>query len=486
VATGRQGERRVLGGLIDDMLRGLEDARDSAAEALFEPTLRLGVTGLSRSGKTVFITALVAALLDRGRMGGLSAEGEGRIEAVALRPQPDLTAPRFAYEAHRAALSGPEPRWPESTRSVAQLRLSIRYRGKGFLSGMGGAAMLHLDIVDYPGEWLLDLPLMELDFEAWSAQAFAAARTPRRAPLAADWLAAVAAVDPEASHDEAAAAGLAAAYTDYLQACRKDGLAGLAPGRFLMPGELEGTPALAFSPLPPGRGARGTLRAELRRRYEGYRTQVVKPFFRDHFARIDRQVVLVDLLGALDAGPGAVADLREAMTGVLAAFRPGAQSWLGRLMGLRSVERILFAATKADHVHHDQHGRMTAILSALLRDSVSRAAFRGAKVEAMAIASLRATSEQIVERGGVAIPCVRGRLAETGREAALHPGDLPDDPERVLAEAVPGAPRGRGWLGGDLRVMTFAPPPPGGRPGDGPPHLRLDRALEFLIGDRLA
>ncbi|WP_147393209.1 YcjX family protein, partial [Paracoccus siganidrum] len=23
------------------------------------------------------------------------------------------------------------------------------------------------------------------------------------------------------------------------------------------------------------------------------------------------------------------------------------------------------------------------------------------------------------------------------------------------------------------------------RPGDGPPHIRLDRAAEFLIGDRL-
>jgi predicted YcjX-like family ATPase len=37
------------------------------ATGLVSPSLRLGVTGLSRAGKTVFITALVNALLKGGR-----------------------------------------------------------------------------------------------------------------------------------------------------------------------------------------------------------------------------------------------------------------------------------------------------------------------------------------------------------------------------------------------------------------------------------
>jgi predicted YcjX-like family ATPase len=252
-----------------------------------------------------------------------------------------------------------------------------------------------------------------------------------------------------------------------------------------MPGEMEGSPALTFAPLPPGRGRRGSLRAEFASRYEAYRRVVVKPFFRDHFARLDRQIVLVDLLTALDAGPGAVADLRAAMIDILQGFRPGVNSWLGQLLGSRAIDRILFAATKADHVHHSQHGRMAAILKALLRESVERAAFRGAETEALAIASLRATTEQDVHRDGETIPCVRGRLASTGRAALLHPGDLPADPATVLAEARGDAAREAGWLGGDFEVMDFLPPPPGGRPGEGPPHIRLDRALEFLLGDKL-
>ena len=47
----------------------------------------------------------------------------------------------------------------------------------------------------------------------------------------------------------------------------------------------------------------------MERRYEAYKDVVVRPFFRDHFARLDRQIVLVDALAAFNAGPDAVRDL---------------------------------------------------------------------------------------------------------------------------------------------------------------------------------
>ena len=62
---------------------------------------------------------------------------------------------------------------------------------------------------------------------------------------------------------------------------------------------------------------RGTLAAMMERRYEAYKTHVVKPFFRDHFARLDRQIVLVDMLAALNAGPAAIRDLEAALADVL-------------------------------------------------------------------------------------------------------------------------------------------------------------------------
>ena len=125
----------VISSIADRLVRGVETVSDTVSEALFEPVIRLGVTGLARSGKTVFITSLVANLLDRGRMPGLVAAQEGRIEAAFLQPQPDDTVPRFDYEAHLAALTGPAPHWPDSTRAVSELRLSLRVRPAGLLAG---------------------------------------------------------------------------------------------------------------------------------------------------------------------------------------------------------------------------------------------------------------------------------------------------------------------------------------------------------------
>ena len=209
---------------------------------------------------------------------------------------------------------------------------------------------------------------------------------------------------------------------------------------------------------------------------------MVRPFFRSHFARIDRQVVLVDALGAIHAGPPAVEDMRRTMAEMLTAFRPGRNGWLSELVLGKRVERILFAATKADHLHHAQHARLTAIMEALLRDARDRADFAGAKTAAMAIASLRATVETTVAQDGAQLDCVKGVLAETGKVAAMYPGELPEDPARLLAPARQGAGR---WLEADYQVAGFAPARLSLRPGEGPPHIRLDRAAEFLIGDRL-
>jgi uncharacterized protein len=479
---GRNGVERagglVIGAISDTLGRVVENMTGAVSEALFEPVIRLGVTGLSRAGKTVFITSLVANLLDRGRMPGLQAASSGRIQSVFLQPQPDDTVARFDYETHLAALTGPTPHWPESTRAVSELRLSIRVQPAGLLSGITGPRTVHLDIVDYPGEWLLDLPLLDQSYETWSEATLerAAGRSE-----AVEFLAELGDVDGAGKLIEPVAQSLARGFAQYLQSAREAGFSDCTPGRFLLPGELQGSPVLTFAPLPSGDARRGSLRREMARRFEAYKAQVVRPFFRDHFARIDRQVVLVDALGAIHAGPRAVEDLRSAMAGILAAFRPGRNSILTALMG-RRVEKILFVATKADHLHHTQHPRLTAIMDALLRDARGRADYAGARTEAMAIAALRATVEETRQHDGAALDLVRGTLLDSGKEAAFHPGTLPEDPSHLLSPARAGQAK---WLDADYEVMRFAPVPLYLKPGEGPPHIRLDRAAEFLLGDKL-
>ena len=90
----------VLTKIADEVLGFARGIYGAGANLLGESTIRLGVTGLAHSGKTTFITSLVANLLDRGRMPHFSVEKEGRILAVYLQPQPDDTVPRFEFEKH--------------------------------------------------------------------------------------------------------------------------------------------------------------------------------------------------------------------------------------------------------------------------------------------------------------------------------------------------------------------------------------------------
>lgn len=469
----------VIAALADQIIRGADAVADTLTAPFSDPVIRLGVTGLSRAGKTVFITALVANMMNRGRMPQLVAAANGAIRTAYLQPQPDDTLPRFNYETYIGQLTSLDPSWPDGTRQISELRLSLRVQPTGLLSGLIGPRTVHIDIVDYPGEWLLDLGLLDQTFEEWSTATIARA-TGR--PEGDTFLGALADIDPNAPLDEATAKVISDTFTSHLNAAREAGFSDCTPGRFLLPGDLAGSPVLTFAPLADVIGKRGTLGREFVRRFESYKRNVVKPFFRDHFSKIDRQVVLVDVLGAIHAGPPAVEDLRNAMAAILGAFRPGRNAFLSRIFQGRRVEKILFAATKADHLHHTQHGQLTAITEALLRDAKDRADFAGATTAAMSIAALRTTVEETVDHRDGPLDVVRGRLLDTGKQAAFYPGKLPSDPAHLLGPARAGA---TAWLDDDYAVMRFAPAPLELKSGDGPPHIRLDKAAQFLIGDRL-
>jgi hypothetical protein len=160
------------------------------------------------------------------------------------------------------------------------------------------------------------------------------------------------------------------------------------------------------------------------------------------------------------------------------------------LLGGRRIDKLLFAATKADHVHHTSHDRLEAILRLMTERAGARSAEAGAEVKVMALASLRATRETEARDGKTILPCIVGtplpgeRLAGTtfdGRkEAAVFPGDLPADPREALEHGLERRASFPRFRPPRLRPTTAS--------GEIPavPHIRLDRALDFLIGDWLA
>jgi hypothetical protein len=341
--------------------------------------------------------------------------------------------------------------------------------------------------------------LLGQDYRTFSENTVQLAANGVRAELARDWLALAGTVDPEAPADEMTAKRLAEAFTTYLRLCKSDerSLSTLPPGRFLMPGDLDGSPALTFAPLPAlpeGRAPKGSLRAMMERRFEAYKSVVVKPFFREHFARLDRQIVLVDALQAINRGPEAVQDLERALGDVLACFRAGSNNILTSLVR-RRIDRVLVAATKADHLHHESHDRLEILTRRLVNRAIKTIGMSGAGIEVMALASVRATREANVKQDGHDLPVIVGtpmagerigdEVFDGKRKTAVFPGDLPKDPEAYFrsvdandaAAALP-----------DLSIVRFRPPELDEKQGItlSVPHIRLDRALQFLLGDRLA
>ncbi|WP_299231029.1 YcjX family protein [uncultured Halomonas sp.] len=442
--------------------------------------LRLAVTGLSRAGKTAFLTSLVNQLRHAGleaRLDLLPAAREGRLLGARRVSQQDLGVPRFPYDQAMAALSATPPRWPEPTRGISELRLTIRYRPArpGLLGG--DSRQLTLDLFDYPGEWLLDLPLLGLDYPGWCARQHTLEGNQRAAHFA-DWQAAVARLDLAAEADEAQLAEISELFAAGLRSAREAGFADLQPGRFLLPGDLSGAPVLQFFPLPGVCDTDPALLASLpessnyatlAQRFRYYQQHVVRPFYREHFRRFDRQIVLVDLLGALNAGPERFQDLSRALANLMQSFDYGQRSLLSRLFAPR-IDRLAIAATKADHVTPEQHPRLVALLEALLAEPLKDLRYADVPVRALSLAAVRASESREVESQGRHTPALRGTGLDGG-PLLIYPGEVP---ERLPDDAF--------WARQGFDFPAFRPLPM----EDGAlPHIRMDAALDWLIGDKL-
>jgi len=183
---------------------------------------------------------------------------------------------------------------------------------------------------------------------------------------------------------------------------------------------------------------------------------------------------------------------------VLSAFRPGRAGWLRSIL-TRRIDRILFAATKADHVHHSDHDNLAKLLERLTRRAAERAAFSGATIRVAPLAAVRATREVQVKRGNDRLPAIAGvpmpgervdgEVYDGETEIALFPGDLPDDPDSMFAVLESTDEHRPADDAATLRFLRFRPPRLE-KTAEGLtlslPHIQLDQTLQFLIGDKLA
>lgn len=457
------------------MRRITQEVNDFISRGM-DSNVRIAVTGLSRAGKTAFITSLVNQLLHTATHDNLpllNAAREKRLIGAKREPQTNMMVPRFAYDDAMSQIHAMPPRWPVPTRDVSEIRLALKYKpNKTTKRLLSKTAVLNVDIIDYPGEWLLDLPLLDMDFATWSQTQFEALKG-QRSELASDWLVELDTLDLNSELNEKQLEKIAKAYTDYLHACKDIGLHWVQPGRFVLPGELEGAPVLQFFPCrfdADTKPVKGSNLAMLEARYHEYQQKVVKAFYKHHFATFDRQIVLVDCLQPLNAGDEAFYDMRQALEQIMHSFRYGRSSFLRRLFSPK-IDRVLFAATKTDHVTPDQHTHLVSLLQQMVHPAWQTAAYENIEMSCMSIASIQATTSGFITSGDKTEPALKGTTLN-GESMTMFPGEVPKKLPNVAY-----------WQNSGFDFTSFRPIP--SETDEPMKHIRLDKALEYLLGDKL-
>ena len=442
-------------------LKAAGDALVDLPGALTGARRRIAITGLQRSGKTVFITAFAHALVTGQALPFFPFIK--KIQAVELHDVPGF--PRFDYEGHLRDLLASPPRWPSATRDLSAVRIRIRHDPETWLGRtFSKSTTVDIDLIDYPGEWLVDLPLLTQSYAAWSRQAEDLAAAPGRRDLAAAWRADAGLVDLDAPENPKLLAKVGGLYVDYLRLCRSErSLSYLQPGRFLQ--DMPEMDEVLFFPVArldrPRPGSNG---AALVRRYEAYR-KLVRRFHADVFGRLRRQVVLVDLLTALQQGPGAFTDLALTVRTIADSFDAMAPAYR-KLLPFAGVDRLALVATKADEVTTDQLNNLVGLLEGMTGALMLRAGAGSSGYHA--IASVRATEQVWRVVDGRRLPFLVG----------IEEGET--EPKEVYMGVLPGAlPSAGDWADFDFRIRRFAPPR---GLATGPlPHLNMDKLLQFLL-----
>ena len=356
--------------LENDILPYVGERTAAFKEKWLVDRVRLGVTGLSQSGKTTFITSLIYHLLR-----------DATLTVSFVEPEKTEQIRRFPYEENIACLKKDVPEWPQPTFDESEIRLKIN----------NGQKEIYLEIVDYPGEWLLDLPLAEKSFPEWSLTV-KEYLSRIEAPLP-EWAAAAKELADKGTDDEDAVLEIADRYRLWLHALKNKGFEYLQPGRFVMPDTRADLYTLVnFFPWvwddEPKKDS--ALFRKLESRYNAYKTEKVLPFYQ-RFKNLNKQIVLVDCLRSLQKGGKVWNDLKFTLDGLLRNFAYGRRNgFIARLLNSFRIDTLLFVATKADYVSHEEKriNALTGILKSAVAETAETISRKNAPVAYRSIAAV--------------------------------------------------------------------------------------------------
>ena len=484
-------------------IRDLASTAGTAVDSAFNETIvRLAVTGLSRAGKTTFITSTIANLLAAGRgyptlsalQRALDVDGINRLKSVRIVPPAASAVPFFDYPNKLAQLASDTPAWPFRTDDLAQITLELDIKRPSALGRRLGERRVRLEILDYPGEWLVDLPMMAMSYQKWSNAMLKMMEQPPRSVIFEEFTSFLRAVDLPGTVDDKLIRHGQTLFKKGLHECReKFGLRYLQPGRFLCPGSRAEAPFMWFFPVAMDEDDSirwGSMGALLRDRFEAYKADMRASFFDTYFMNFDRQIVLVDVLGALHAGKEAFEDTARTISDIAANMsygfnisRPiqeagavavdaltsgipfkGVSHSIRSAVRARRIERLAFVATKADHVPALRRDNLKHLLRELANDA--REHVGEGRITYHVASSVLSTKDGTITDNGRPLEVVFATPLGQEQARAFYPGDVPS--------SLPGE---QFWTNRYFEMPQFKPRKIDPSGNQGIEHLGLDEVL---------
>ncbi|MDX8393861.1 MAG: YcjX family protein [Mariprofundales bacterium] len=424
-------------------------------------TKKIAITGLSRSGKTIFITSLIDQLLHPKKIPMLTTNK--RPFHVTLKA-PKASIKRFDYYKFNKDIKQ-HRQWPEGTDSITSTLLEVECRSRFAILGN---SRFNIELIDYPGEWILDIALLNLSFAEWSEKVLRWLSDCEE-DLAVNYLDEIKKLSATSSGSQLEN-DLHNQYVDMICYLKKNHYANLTPGRFLMPADLEGDPILLFAPIPKTNSPLYTI---FKQRYDSYLKDIVKEIQLKHFMNFDKQIILIDVVEALQNEYKCYHDMTQGLRSMLSLYDNKNQFFLAKLFG-SSIDKVVFVATKADLIASSQHDNYLKLLKEMVADIQQRMDIKHIKTEAHVIAAVKCTQTICKKYQGELLYFVRGIDAKDNKSVEVYPGTMQSF-----------FPHPENWNQNEYDFATFMPSKKLYKDNEPFDNIHMDRVINAIIGDML-
>jgi len=433
----------------------------------------IGVTGFSGSGKSTFVTSLIHQLKysNEASLGAFTPARDNKIIETNILPIPGVKL--FDYNGGIEALSCDPPKWPAPTSSLSGCIIEIKYKRDSFIkSVIGKEAKLRVEIRDYPGEWLLDIPLLGLDYQSWCVDITETFHEPKRKELMGSLFDDLKSITPFDVLTDTRINDLFESYQSFLIECKASGMTLIQPGHVLLPGESDSFEV--FFPLMDMRNysAKDLKKADktsiykvMLERYKAYLKNIVNPFFKDYFSSIDRQVVLVDSLKALSNGRSNFEDMMVAFSRIIDCYSYGENGFLRKLISPK-IERMLFLSSKPDRILSGQHEELRHFTDSIIQRTCKQSIRNRIEIETEIACAVRCTKDMSTH------------LVGSSMDGAIAKIKHPDIPIKIPSEEE--WPIFENWEPAELQPSLNTDLKNGARLE----CIRMDKVLKSLIGDK--